>query len=251
MIDLHSHILPGLDDGPATIDGSLEIARRAAADGVRVLAATPHVRRDYPTDPARMEQLVEQLRSALAREGIPITLRPGGEVAIDWLEHLSAADLRRFGLGGSPRFLLVECPYTGWPRLLARWVPRLVARGMTPVLAHPERNEEVQRDPERLSELIDAGALVQVTAGSLDGRLGRLARSTGLDLVRHGLAHLVASDAHEASIREIGMSSAAGAVGDRKLSRWLTYDVPAAIVTDAPLPPRPKPANGRAWLFRR
>src|SRR5437660_12758579 len=85
VIDLHSHILPGVDDGPATIEESLEIARRAAADGVRVIAATPHVRDDYPTEAATMERLVAELREAIHEERIPVDVRPGGEIAIDWL----------------------------------------------------------------------------------------------------------------------------------------------------------------------
>src|SRR5437764_4214523 len=102
VIDLHSHILPGVDDGPATLEESLELARRAAADGVRVIAATPHVRDDYPTQPATMERLVAELRAAIQQEGIPIDVRPGAEIAIDWLDRLSDDDLGRFGLGGSP-----------------------------------------------------------------------------------------------------------------------------------------------------
>ena len=108
MIDLHSHILPGVDDGPATIEESLEIARRAAADGVRVIAATPHVRDDYPTQPGTMERLVAELRTAIQAERIPVDVRPGGEIAIDWLERLSDDDLVRFGLGGSPHYVLLE-----------------------------------------------------------------------------------------------------------------------------------------------
>src|SRR5205823_10667983 len=115
VIDLHSHILPGVDDGPATLEESLELARRAAADGVRVIAATPHVRDDYPTQPATMERLVAELRAAIQREGIPIDVRPGAEIAIDWLERLSDDDLGRFGLGGSPHYLLPDFPYGGWP----------------------------------------------------------------------------------------------------------------------------------------
>src|SRR5689334_22931575 len=115
MIDLHSHILPGIDDGPMTLEESLEIARRAAGDGVRVIAATPHVRDDYPTQAETMERLVGEVRAAIQREGIDVDLRPGGEIAIDWLGRLSESDFERFGLGGSPRYLLVEFPYAGWP----------------------------------------------------------------------------------------------------------------------------------------
>jgi protein-tyrosine phosphatase len=245
VIDLHSHILPGVDDGPATIEESLEIARRAAADGVRVIAATPHVRDDYPTEPATMERLVAELRAALQSEGIPVEVRPGGEIAIDWLGRLSEHDLARFGLGGSPRYLLVEFPYAGWPLSLHEWVFQLVTREITPVIAHPERNADVQRDPDELRPLVDAGALVQITAASLDGRIGRSSQSAAFELIDRRLAHLLASDAHTPDVREAGLVGAVEAVGDPVLARWLTLEVPMAIITDAPIPRRPETRKRR------
>src|SRR5207302_2562911 len=182
---------PGVDDGPATIEESLEIARRAAADGVRVIAATPHVRDDYPTQPGTMERLLAELRAAIQAEGIPVDVRPGGEIAIDWLDRLSDDDLVRFGLGGSPHYVLLEFPYAGWPLSLHEWVFRLVTREITPVIAHPERNADVQHDPDELRPLVDAGALVQVTAASLDGRIGRSSRAAAFTLIERGLAHLL------------------------------------------------------------
>ncbi len=249
MIDLHAHILPGVDDGPATLAESLELARRAAADGVRVIAATPHVRDDYPTRPATMERLVGELRAAIQQQGIPIEVRPGAEIAIDWLDRLSDDDLSRFGLGGSPHYLLLEFPYAGWPLSLHEWVFRLVTREITPVIAHPERNADVQADPEELRPLVDAGALVQITAASLDGRIGRSSRAAATALLERGLVHLLASDAHTPEVREAGLLAAVDAVGDAALAKWLTLEMPMAIVTDAPLPRRPE-ARRRGFLRR-
>ena len=245
MIDLHSHILPGVDDGPATIEESLEIARRAAADGVRVIAATPHVRDDYPTEAATMERLVAELREAIHEERIPVDVRPGGEIAIDWLDRLSDDDLRRFGLGGSPRYILLEFPYAGWPLSLHEWVFRLVTREITPVIAHPERNADVQHDPDELRPLVDAGALVQVTAASLDGRIGRSSRAAAFTLIERGLAHLLASDAHTPHVREAGLLGAVEEIDDPALARWLTLEVPMSIITDAPVPRRPETRKRR------
>src|SRR2546421_10712866 len=107
MIDLHSHILFGLDDGAATLEQSLEIARAAVEDGIEVIAATPRVRDDYPTTADEMETAVERLRRELRAADIPLELRPGGELAVDRL-GLGREELRRFGLGGSDRYLLVE-----------------------------------------------------------------------------------------------------------------------------------------------
>ena len=249
MIDLHSHILPGLDDGPATLEESLEIARRAAADGVRVIAATPHVRDDYPTEVMTMERAVAELRAAVQQQGIPIEVRPGGEIAIDWLDRLAEDDVIRFGLGGSPRYLLVEFPYTGWPLSLHEWIFRLVTKGVTPVIAHPERNSEVQDDPSELRPLVDAGALVQLTAASVDGRTGRSAQAASVSLLRLGLAHLVASDAHTPDVREAGLAAAVETLDDPELARWLTVEVPMAIITDS-IPPRRPDTKKKGFLRR-
>jgi len=249
VIDLHSHILPGLDDGPATIEESLEIARRAAADGVRVIAATPHVRDDYPTEAVTMERAVAEVRAAVKEAGIPIEVRTGGEIAIDWLDRLAEDDLIRFGLGGSPRYILVEFPYAGWPLSLHEWIFRLVTKGVTPVIAHPERNTEVQDDPSELRPLVDAGALVQLTAASVDGRTGRAAQAASASLLRLGLAHLVASDAHTPDVREAGLGAAVGTLDDPELARWLTVDVPMAIIRGS-IPPRRPDTRKRGFLRR-
>lgn len=248
MIDLHSHILPRVDDGPLTLGESLGIAVAAVADGIEILAATPHVRADYPTRPEAMEAGVEQLRSALAEAGIPLELRTGGEIALPMLDQLSEDALARFGLGGSPAYVLLEFPYGGWPATLAAVVLDLRSRGITPVIAHPERNAEVQADPERLRPIVLAGALVQLTSASLDGRFGKRARTAAYVLLDRWLAHLIASDAHTPDIRSIGMRAASAAVGDVELARWLTEDVPAAIIAGEPAPTRPSAGKPRPAL---
>jgi protein-tyrosine phosphatase len=249
MIDLHSHILHGIDDGARTLADSVEIARSAVAAGISTIAATPHVRDDWPTDAGVMEYRVAELRSELQLAGVAIDVRTGGEISFDWLARLSTADLRRFGLGGT-RYLLVETPYYGWPLGLPDAIVSLRDEGIAPVLAHPERNGEVQADPERLGRLVEYGVLVQVTAASVDGRMGRRAQECGLQLIQMGLAHLIASDAHHASVREVGMAAAADAVGGGDLAQWLTLDVPSAILADELPPPRPQGGTSGGWLGR-
>jgi protein-tyrosine phosphatase len=250
VIDLHSHILFGIDDGARSLEQSLEIARAAVADGITVIAATPHVRDDWPTDASVMEYRVAELRAELEQAQIPLDLRSGGEIALDWLVRLAEQELRRFGLGGNPRYVLVEMPYHGWPLRLPDEFFALVARGIAPVLAHPERNAEVQANPARVAPLVESGVLIQVTAASLDGRLGRRAQECGLRLIHDGLAHMLVSDAHHASVRQVGMSAAAKAVGGGALADWLTQDVPAAILTDSEMPPRPSRGRKPAWARR-
>src|SRR6266566_1446518 len=179
-------------------------ARAAVADGITTIAATPHVREDYPTTTDAMESGVRQLRAALEREGIDLELLPGGEVSLEQLDRLSHDELRRFGLGGNPKYLLIETPYSDWPLPFGEIVLRLGSFGMTPVIAHPERNSAIQAD---LAKLVD-----------------------------DGLVHMVGSDAHTAGIREVGLSGARKVIGDERLAHWLTEAVPAAIVRDEPLP---------------
>ncbi len=249
MIDLHSHVLPGLDDGARDLEESVAIAQAAAADGTTVLAATPHVREDYPTAVAEMERGVAELRARLNAAGVQLHLVTGGELAIDRLTRLSPDELCRFGLAGNPRYVLVEFPYHSWPLELAQRVFELRSSGVTPVLAHPERNPVVQADPEGLAALVEGGALVQLTAASIDGRLNRAASKCAFRLLELGLAHLIASDAHSPDLRSVGLRSATDALRDDRLAHWLTVEMPAAILEDRPLPERPPRASRSArWM---
>ena len=178
MIDLHSHILPGLDDGSRTVEDARALARRAAEDGVKAIAATPHVRSDYPTRPEDMEHGVARLREDFVEQGIDVEVLPGGEIDLVMLGSLDDDDLRRFSLARSGRYLLLEFPYSGWPSGLEETVYGLGLRGFLAILAHPERNREVQSSPSRLAEAVRVGALVQLTAASLDGRIGRSSQKT-------------------------------------------------------------------------
>lgn len=251
MVDLHSHILAGVDDGARSLDESVEIALAAVEDGTTIMAATPHIRDDFPTAVETMERLVLELRGVLREKGIELQVLGGAEIAIPRLQSLGAEDLRRLGLGGNPRYLLVEFPYFGWPLSLETEIWTLKSRGITPVLAHPERNPQVQETSERIAPLVAAGALVQLTAASVDGRLGRRNRRAAEELIAAGHAHLIASDAHWPGLRRAGTSAAVAALRDPELARWLTHDVPAAIAQDAPIPDRPRTTSrARRRLFR-
>jgi protein-tyrosine phosphatase len=252
VIDLHSHILPALDDGVADLDQSVAMARAMAATGVTVVVATPHVREDYPTTPAQMLGALSRVRNEISAADVPITVLPGGEIAIDALVRLSAADRAAFWLGGRESLLLVETPYHGWSTAIELSVNALLEQGVTPVLAHPERNSAVQRRPELLEPLVRAGCVVQLTAASFEGRFGRRTAEVARDLVDRGSAHLVASDAHTPDGRG-GLGRLGATLQDPGLADWLTTAVPAALLAGETLPERPFRARrrGRRWPLRR
>jgi len=250
VIDLHTHILPGIDDGARDLDDSLAIARDCVADGVTAVAATPHVRDDYPTTAATIAAATDELRRALAEAGIRLDVHAGGEIAHTRLHRLEPGELQRLALAGG-RYLLVEFPYYGWPQRLAEQLEPLRELGLRAILAHPERNADVAAAPELLRPFVEAGVLVQVTASSVTGALGRSSRRAAHSLIRRELAHLIASDAHSPNLRAAGLSAAARALRDRRLAAWLTIDVPAAVVAGADPPPRPSRDVRSRRLFRR
>jgi protein-tyrosine phosphatase len=249
VIDLHSHVLPGVDDGVKSIAESLDLLRAAHEDGIRSIAATPHVREDYPTSPREMELRLAEVCGAAREAAIPVEVLRGGELDLEFAARLDDAGLRRFGLGGNEHLLLLEFPYFGWPLQLPDLVFDLQLRGFRIVLAHPERNTDVQHEPERLRPLVESGVVVQLTAASLDGRLGGGPRTAAKRLLDARLAHLLASDAHAPDVRSVGLSGAAAAAGDGALARWLTEDVPSALLAGDPLPERPE--SPRRRLLRR
>ncbi|TYO98335.1 protein-tyrosine phosphatase [Geothermobacter ehrlichii] len=227
MIDLHCHILPGVDDGPADLEGALAMARRAAADGIRVLAATPHV----PLCGLGMEEIaarVAELQAVFDREGIGLRLIAGADVATS----LGVGGLCAYRLGPGPA-LLVEFPHTHLPAEAPELIFELSRRGRIPVVTHPERNPGVARDPERIVPLIEAGGLVQVTAESLTGGFGPVARSCARHLLRRGWVHLLASDGHSADWRppclSVGLKAAVKLVG-RDEARKLVVDHPQKVL---------------------
>jgi protein-tyrosine phosphatase len=249
VIDLHSHILPGIDDGARTIDDSRELARQAVGEGIQAIAATPHVRADYPTSVRQMEEGVDRLRRDFEQHGIPLSVLPGAEIDLERLETLPEEELTCFTLARSGRYLLLEFPYQGWPLGLEQTIFHLRLRGFQPLLAHPERNREVQERPQRLEAAVAGGALLQITAASVDGRLGRRCKAAARRLLELRLAHVLASDAHPPDLRVAGFATASRALGDEQLVRYLTAEVPTAIVNGKDVPAPPALERGRFRIF--
>jgi protein-tyrosine phosphatase len=241
VIDLHCHVLPGIDDGPATIEGSVALAQAAAADGTRVLVGTPHVSSRYPNEPDAIARGVEELNMRLTAEGIALEVRGGAELAMTRLVEMQATQIRPFALGGG-EWLLVECPLSSASTGFDILVFDLQRRGHRILLAHPERCPAFHREPHVLEALVSAGALTSITAGALAGRFGGEVRRFALRLVHDEMAHSVASDAHDHVRRPPTMKADLEAAELGPLADWLTETVPSAILDGHEIPPRPSVA---------
>ena len=233
MIDLHTHILPGVDDGPRDLAGTLTMAEVARDNGIRVLVATPHIREDYPrVRPQEIPELARAIDAELSEHGIDVRVVPGAEVAITRAVDMSDEELRLVTLAGNGRDLLLETPHGALPSVFETVALDLIGRGFRITLAHPELSRDIQKRPDILRRLVDAGALVQLTASSLEARWSRRGAMARRAL-KEGLVHVVSSDAHSATWRPPDLSPVEP-LGD--LGRWLTVDAPQAILDGAELP---------------
>jgi len=252
VIDLHCHILPGIDDGPETVEGSVALARAAVAAGIATVAATPHVNTRFQVRDEQLEALpgrMRSLREALDREGVELEVVQGAEVALSRLEELGPEQLRGLCLG-SGRSVLVESPYATAVPFIDERLFGLHAKGFLPVLAHPERCPLFQAEPDRLERLVSAGAVCSVNAGSLVGAFGRSVQRFAYDLLRRGLVHALSSDAHDHERRPPAIDYAlhqaeADVPGLAAQADRLTRAAPAAILAGTPVPPAP-PLAGRS-----
>jgi protein-tyrosine phosphatase len=196
--DLHFHLLPGVDDGPASLEASLELASAAAADGTDTIVATPHVRAEFVMDTLSLPLACARLQAAIDALGIPVRVVCGGELAHDMAARLTQPELEAIAVGPpDARWILLETPFAGVGEDFHAAADELRDRGFGVVLAHPERSSDAALDDSAaLRRELAAGALAQINAGSLTGAHGAAAERAGHALVREGLATVVGSDAH-------------------------------------------------------
>ena len=253
MYDLHAHILPGVDDGAKTPDDTLEMLRVAAEDGTRMMLATPH-RRDITenSSAARVHELVAETNQRAQEAGLDITLTVGMENHIDLDLPDEVKQGRALVINGS-RYILVELPFFGRPNYVEDILFQLQGEGLIPVLAHPERLEVFNTEPDLLVSLVDRGMLTQVTAGSVLGHFGRHVRKFTVTLLRRGLVHILASDTHfpggPRSPRLVpGVEGASKIVGEER-ALAMVVDTPRAVLENGEvvIPAVRAPAGSRRW----
>ncbi len=254
VIDLHCHILPGIDDGPVTLEESLAIADAAIAAGTATIVATSHVSWDYPGNTATLlATKVDEVNAALLDRRMDLEVRPGAEVALTRALDLADAELTALRLGGGP-WLLLECPLSPVAAGVEQGIQALRERGHEQiVLAHPERVPAFQRDPDMLARLVNSGVLTSVTAGAFVGRFGKEVQRFARRLLADGLVHDVASDAHSVGRRppEIVPTLRETGLDDHQIDH-LARAMPLAILQGTPPPPSPPmPAAPRGGVMSR
>lgn len=196
--DIHFHILPGVDDGPSSMDDSVALAAAAIEDGTRVVVATPHVRSGFLTDVSDLPDRVRELEERLAREGIGLAVRRGAELGHDMVGRLSQAELESIAQGPpGGRWLLVEMPFVGLGEELTAATDELRDRGFAVVVAHPERaRDSAGPTSATVRHELERGSVLQLNAWSLVGRHGPEAFERAHSLLRAGQVGAIASDAH-------------------------------------------------------
>jgi protein-tyrosine phosphatase len=257
LIDLHCHILPGIDDGPLDVEGSLKMAACAIRDGIHTLVATPHtLNGSYDNPLAQIITHITHLKTIFQAKQIPIDLCPGAEVRIHQDMDQFVKEGKIASINNTGQYILVEFPYNMMLPGTKEVLFQLSLSGITPVLAHPERNTALQRNPDILSDLQAMGCLVQLTAMSITGELGNDAMEYSHFLLRQRQAHVIATDSHDAESRPPILSSAvevaAHILGDTEAAEAMVTKTPRAILDGKPLnlPEPGKAFEKQGWWGR-
>ncbi|WP_181346888.1 tyrosine-protein phosphatase [Thalassobacillus sp. CUG 92003] len=209
MIDIHSHILPGVDDGAATIDDSLAMAKSAIEDGIDTIVATPHhCNGQYNNYKRDIMKRLYELNNALNQANLPLTILPGQETRIhgDMTQALEDDDI--LSINNTNTYVFVELPSDQVPRYTKQLLFNILRQGYMPIIVHPERNAKLVKEPHLLYEFVQNGAFTQVTAASVCGHFGKNVKKFSQQLIEANLAHVIATDAHNTTSRGFCLSEA-------------------------------------------
>lgn len=238
MVDIHCHILPETDDGATSLEESVAMCRAAAADGIKTIVATPHMFDGVHHAPDR-QTIRRKIAQVMEAAGNCVEIVPGGEVRYSYEIFQEAEDPNtRIRLNGSS-YMLLEFPFQSLPPNIEMTIFQILNAGITPVIAHPERNKRIQQNPKLLVDLIERGAFAQLDAGSLTKSFGPEAYQSAKRMVEAGVAHFIATDAHHQDRRRPLLSAAvaaAAAIGGEEYARAMVEENPAALIRDRAIP---------------
>lgn len=222
MIDIHSHVLYGLDDGAQTPEDLLQMAKQAVSNGITKIFATPHHQDGtYHNPPEVIEKRLAEANHLLAEHQIPLQIYPGMEIHVygDIVEDLNKGSLLTYN--HHKRHILLELPHDHVPRYMEKLIFDIQLAGFIPIIPHPERNKEISEDINLLYRLVKQGAMAQLTAASVTGKFGKKLQKCSLDMIKHQLIQFVATDAHNVGSRGFALREAYQVI-DEKFSNEYT-----------------------------
>jgi len=244
MVDIHHHLLPGLDDGSPDLETSIAMARMALADGITHVVCTPHASSRYDFSPPLIDEKISTLRAALVHESIPLTLASGCDFHLGYDNIKDAiAHPRKYSLNATD-YLLIELPDHGLSTSLEEIFYQLRLAGLRLILTHPERNPTLQRDHARLATWLREGMLVQITASSVLGHFGETARKMSHTLLASRWVHFLATDAHNLTSRPPQMAEARDLVAQKygdSYANLVCTENPTAVFNGQPMPQQDEP----------
>jgi protein-tyrosine phosphatase len=244
MVDIHHHLLWGLDDGAKDFETSVAMAKASAADGVTHVVCTPHANGKYPFDPAVNAKKAAELQARLDADGVKIKIGLGCDFHLSYDNIVEAkADPSKFSVNGLG-YVMVELPDYGIPRGMGETFYELQLAGLTPVLTHPERNPTLQGDIKRLADWMRADVLIQVTGDSVTGKMGKAAEKMAHLLLSRRWVHFLATDAHNVSSRPPRLSEARDLVAKKYGSDYaesLVQTNPMAVFEGIQFSPQAEP----------
>ena len=240
MIDIHTHILPTIDDGPTTMTESLEMCRIAVNDGIKKMIATPHVQNGmYDLDANKVLEKIHLLNQLVKQEGLDLVIFPGAEVHLS--DRLLDAEILKessiLTINGGRKYILLEFPFQWVPSGTEHVIFKLRSMGFTPILPHLERNFKIQRDPVMVRHFAEMGAILQVTAQSITGDFDAAPMKCALWMLKNNLVHVIASDAHSPIARPPILSKAVKVVADmlgEEAAKKMVLEHPATILEGLP-----------------
>ena len=232
MIDIHCHILPGIDDGPSDIQESIDMAGIAARDGITKIVATPHIKNTLHSV-SSIKDNIARLNKHLAERALSIEIVQGADVNA----MLDVSLLKGYTINNT-QYILVEFPHSHLPQSMKEILFKMMVQGYRPIITHPERNASVLKDPRILSELINAGVLAQITADSIVGNFGVDIQECSRYLLKKNMVKFIATDAHSSRYRRPvlsqGLKEAGKIIGKDKALRLVTEN-PEAVLRGKPL----------------
>jgi protein-tyrosine phosphatase len=234
MVDLHAHILPGIDDGPKELAEAEEMCSLAYQDGIRTIVATPHVGK-FPNTFQIITQKREELQNKIDSEGIDLRLVCGADFEFS-PDIFTQIEKKTIITINNSRYILLDIPFFLMPPNICGLVERMIQRGIVPIITHPERCLQIQQDLKLLYDIVKAGALVQITASSITGKMGGQAQDTVRLILKYDLAHIIASDTHGLHNRPPLLSEAvelASRISSRSMVSAMVSTIPQLIIENA------------------